>query len=239
MSVLHKNICCGCSLQSPRRGDSNEYRYPQHRFLWRNKQNYPIIITRYPPYPFHWSKMGTPKIITVIYPKLWTEYLYHTVMCPKDVRRNGKQCKSWSDCSFRNGQIWAVFSGLKFRPNKKKKLWWSNSLWNIKSQIQKNIYRVCVFQVSQPYLGFYPDPNHYIVNCEQNVKFPNKWGKMYWKMQFLCIKYFDKIKCYADRPYLVSSELKPETHIFFFFFLALARTFSCMITDSICLFTML
>ena len=30
------------------------------------------------------------------------------------------------------------------------------------------------------------------------------------------IKHFDKIKCYADRPYLVFSELKPETHIFFF-----------------------
>ena len=26
--VLHKNICCEYSLESPRRGDSNEY--PQH-----------------------------------------------------------------------------------------------------------------------------------------------------------------------------------------------------------------
>ena len=31
-----------------------------------------------------------------------------------------------------------------------------------------------------------------------------------------CIKYFGKIKCYADRPYLFFSELKPETHIYFF-----------------------
>ena len=31
------------------------------------------------------------------------------------------------------------------------------------------------------------------------------------------IKYFDKIKCYADRPYLAFSELKPETHIYNFF----------------------
>ena len=31
------------------RGDSNEY--PQHMFLWRNKQNYPLIITKTPPYP--------------------------------------------------------------------------------------------------------------------------------------------------------------------------------------------
>ena len=28
---LHKNLCCGCSLESPRQGDSNEH--PQHRFL--------------------------------------------------------------------------------------------------------------------------------------------------------------------------------------------------------------
>ena len=30
------------------------------------------------------------------------------------------------------------------------------------------------------------------------------------------IKCFDKIKCYADRPYLVFSELKPETHVYYF-----------------------
>ena len=27
--------------------------YPQHMVLWRNKQNYPLIITKYPPYLFH------------------------------------------------------------------------------------------------------------------------------------------------------------------------------------------
>ena len=53
------------------------------------------------------------------------------------------------------------------------------------------------------------------MNCEQNVvKFA---GKSIEKCNFY-IKYFDKIKCYADRPYLVFSELKPETHILFFFF---------------------
>ena len=26
------NLCCGCSLESPRRGDSNN-EHPQHRFL--------------------------------------------------------------------------------------------------------------------------------------------------------------------------------------------------------------
>ena len=29
------------------------------------------------------------------------------------------------------------------------------------------------------------------------------------------IQYFNKIKCNADRPYQVFSELKPETHIYF------------------------
>ena len=39
--VLHKNICCGYSLESPRCGNSNEYR--QLMFLWRNNENYPQI----------------------------------------------------------------------------------------------------------------------------------------------------------------------------------------------------
>ena len=34
---LHENICCGYSLEVPRRGTSNEY--PQHMFSWRNKKN--------------------------------------------------------------------------------------------------------------------------------------------------------------------------------------------------------
>ena len=32
LSHLHKNQCCGCSLESPHRGDSNEY--PQHRVFF-------------------------------------------------------------------------------------------------------------------------------------------------------------------------------------------------------------
>ena len=34
------------SIESPRRGASNEY--PQHMFLWWTGENYPIIITKYP-----------------------------------------------------------------------------------------------------------------------------------------------------------------------------------------------
>ena len=42
---LHKSICCGYSLEAPRRGASNEY--TQHMFLWRNKKNIMCI----PPLP--------------------------------------------------------------------------------------------------------------------------------------------------------------------------------------------
>ena len=52
-SVLHKNISCEYSLESPRRGDSNEY--PQHVFMEKYGKlslNYPSIIIKYPPYLF-------------------------------------------------------------------------------------------------------------------------------------------------------------------------------------------
>ena len=44
-------------LMGTRRSDSNEY--PQHMFLWRNVENYPSIITKYPPYLFHWILFRT------------------------------------------------------------------------------------------------------------------------------------------------------------------------------------
>ena len=82
---------------------------------------------------------------------------------------------------------------------------------------------MCVFQVSRPYLGFCPDPKHLIVNCEQTVvKFAGKWSKMNKKKKKkkkcnFYIKYFDKIKCYADRPYLVFFRAETwNTHIYFF-----------------------
>ena len=38
---------------------------------------------------------------------------------------------------------------------------------------------MCVFQVSRPYLGFCPDPKHFIVNFEENtVKSVEKSGRM-------------------------------------------------------------
>ena len=40
---LHKNICCGYSLEARHKGASNEY--PQHMFTWRNKKNIFLIPT--------------------------------------------------------------------------------------------------------------------------------------------------------------------------------------------------
>ena len=44
---------CGYSVESPCRGDSNEYL--QHMLLWRTFNNYPLVIIKYPPYLFHWT----------------------------------------------------------------------------------------------------------------------------------------------------------------------------------------
>ena len=50
-------MLCGYSLESHRQGVFNEY--PQHMFLWRNKQNYPLIITNgadaQPDLSLHWA----------------------------------------------------------------------------------------------------------------------------------------------------------------------------------------
>ena len=45
---LNKNICCGYSLEAPRRGASNEY--PQHMFSWWNKKDISIFWMKKAPY---------------------------------------------------------------------------------------------------------------------------------------------------------------------------------------------
>ena len=74
--------------------------------------------------------------------------------------------------------------------------------------------KICVFQVSRPYLGFCLDPKHFTVNCEQNVvNSAEKWGKMYWKMLFLYeIFQQNKMLCQPTIP----SFFRAETHIYFF-----------------------
>ena len=45
---LDENICCGYSLEAPRRGASNEY--PQHMFSSRNKKDISIFPMKKAPY---------------------------------------------------------------------------------------------------------------------------------------------------------------------------------------------
>ena len=45
---LDENICCGYSLEAPRRGASNEY--PQHMFLSRIKKDISIFRMKKAPY---------------------------------------------------------------------------------------------------------------------------------------------------------------------------------------------
>ena len=90
---------------------------------------------------------------------------------------------------------------------------------------KKNVW---VFQVSWPNLGFCPDPKHFIVNCEQILSnLLENGGKCIEKCNFY-VKYFDKIKCYADRPYLVFSELKPEIQYIYFVW-ALSHRFQSIV----------
>ena len=67
---------------------------------------------------------------------------------------------------------------------------------------------ICVFQVSRPYLAL-------AKCCQICWKMVKKCIEKCNFYMYMYIKYFDKIKCYADRPYLVFLELKPETHIYF------------------------
>ena len=53
---LHENICCGYSLEAPRRGASNEY--PQHMFLLRNKKDISIFRMKKVPYLLLWCYHG-------------------------------------------------------------------------------------------------------------------------------------------------------------------------------------
>ena len=40
------------SLESPKQSDSTDY--PQHMFLWRTEEKYPLIIIKYPSHLFQW-----------------------------------------------------------------------------------------------------------------------------------------------------------------------------------------
>ena len=40
-TFLHKNVCCGYSVESPRRGGGDSNEYPQFVLLWRNNDDHP------------------------------------------------------------------------------------------------------------------------------------------------------------------------------------------------------
>ena len=60
---LHKNICCGYSLEAPRRGASNEY--PQHMFSWRNKKNINTFGLKKASYQELWYILQHPMTLLV------------------------------------------------------------------------------------------------------------------------------------------------------------------------------
>ena len=68
---LHKNICCEYSLESPCPSSSNEY--PQHMFLRRTIENYPLIITKYPFYLYR------PPLKKLVYTGFALSF-YHSVI---------------------------------------------------------------------------------------------------------------------------------------------------------------
>ena len=72
--ILHKNVCCGYSLESPRWGDSHEH--PQHTFLWRIDEHYPLIITKYPLYLFHWYCHSNFVRLVSLDPPCWRNQTY-------------------------------------------------------------------------------------------------------------------------------------------------------------------
>ena len=59
----------GYSLEAPWQGASNEY--PQHMFLWRTGENYPIIITKY-------SSLTIP--LTLANDTIWLHLVYLKVI---------------------------------------------------------------------------------------------------------------------------------------------------------------
>ena len=61
---LHKNICCGYSLEVPQRGTSNEY--PQHTFSWRNKKNINTVLSENAPYLDVWRWLHEIKVLIIV-----------------------------------------------------------------------------------------------------------------------------------------------------------------------------
>ena len=86
----------------------------------RNKVNCDSLPPRLSKSTVKLLKSWKPEKICCNYPKIWTWWLYCTVMRPKRCRWNGKQCRHTSDCSTRSSLIWVytvcpALSVWKFR----------------------------------------------------------------------------------------------------------------------------
>ena len=113
-----------------------------------------------------------------------SERVNKDLLTPELPTNTEKQDKNLSKTVLNNGnQHFLSIPSLKENPPRNRNVG-SRSVSGRKQTIRqkktKKTNNRCVFQVSRPYLGFCPDPEHFIVNCEQNVvKFAGKWGKMY------------------------------------------------------------
>ena len=68
-------------------------------FLWRNKQNYPLIITKYPPYLFHWESKITVSLTTSYPIQPVQASLYHPVATYWTL---AALCRTLSECCQQN-----------------------------------------------------------------------------------------------------------------------------------------
>ena len=76
---LYENICCGYSLEAPQQGTSNEY--PQHTFLWHQKQYTVTSPSPQPLSPPHPPKGRVCVFLVLISLALVGNFLVCTISC--------------------------------------------------------------------------------------------------------------------------------------------------------------
>ena len=121
--------------------------YQQHLFLWRNKQNYPLIIIKYmyPPYLFHFLHTQSVKSqISLGICPVWSEYLLSAHWVPK-VPRFLHGYREDSDQTGRMPSLIWVFAGRTGHFVTFVMLWLFliHAFWNslICNEKEKNFYR--------------------------------------------------------------------------------------------------
>ena len=97
--LLHENICCGYSLEAPRRGASDEY--PQHMFSWRNKKN----IVWIPPLIYSYDCLAARR-------------------CFGCLPSHRVSCKHWPDCMDVQAEMSLCWAGHACSHRKPKLIWY-------------------------------------------------------------------------------------------------------------------